>query len=30
MKRAMRDYYTQENDFNGEFHLTNKKQIIYR
>ena len=30
MKRAMRESPTQGNDYNGEFHLTNKKQIINR
>jgi hypothetical protein len=30
MKRAMRDYHTQENDCDGEFHLAIKKQIIDR
>jgi hypothetical protein len=28
MKRAMRDNRTQENNYNGEFHLAIKKQII--
>ncbi len=31
MKRVMRDnLHTEENDFNGEFHLAIKKQIINR
>ena len=28
MKRAMRESHTQEDDYNSEFHLTIKKQII--
>jgi len=30
MKRAMREIQTQKNDYNGEFHLAIKKQILDR